>query len=320
MSSERTVRANISSTREVSTRLPNLSAVVSIPRQSGWAVRTISEIATVVRGLVIRAVTAEDALQSQSVASLQSALEDAEERSPAGRWTLMEACKTWCTENRRDPHALKAFCEYELAPIDMSIVSMIADASARFAEMNRSKVLGALAVRVLKADAAIASPGCVMHLLQAANELPWEAQGHETIATALLNLDKGLDNELYSVRQRFETAIGQTLEQCLLTYARHERVAVAETIARECEREPVLLEIAERAMDVVEIEPRLGFKLIAAISSNVNATPAVLSKFTDSTMWRTADSQHSADALENLLKRAARSSSRDAEASQAYEQ
>ena len=300
----RNVRVRIEGHATVAARMPAISGVVLVPRLVGWATRPMSSLITRVRGEIVRAVTSNEAQMSQCASALRSAIEDAGVKSqihnPAS--ARADACKNWCVENRDNPIALQALCENKATPWDSSIVSMIVDASSGFGEMGRSRLLGALAQRTLQLQTALIFPDGVSRLLNAAQDLPWEAPGHETIAKAVVSLDKELFYECDpEERERFEQRLGGELPEVVKSYAQHPRLAVVEAVARECERPEVLRLIAERAENVYSIDTRMTYRLVTALASNP-ATPAeLLRPFVHAEMWTKGNEERKA--LSALLSR-----------------
>ncbi|SFF33845.1 hypothetical protein, partial [Paracidovorax wautersii] len=246
----RNVTAWVGRPSEFAARLPAVKGVVSMPEIRGWSVRPLAELITRVRGEVVRAVTSNEDRLRECAASLQNAIDDANLGSiDFNRSRLVsEACKLWCVQHSDDPAALQALCDNKTAPIDGHIASMVVEASARFGEMGRSRVLGAIADRMLGYDTALANPDAVLKVLGAAQQLPWEAPGHERVARAVTALDTELQCEAsLEAREAFERRIGRSLADITMDYAAHQRVAVAEVVARSSERQDVQKFIADRA-------------------------------------------------------------------------
>lgn len=286
----------------VAARLPSLSGVVEVPRLHGWGSRPLGDLLSIVRGAVIRAVTARESLISERDSSLRSTLEDHVSGMDQFSRT-MNATKNWCVQHRHDPLALQVLCENRQAPIDASLTSMVVEASASFGEMSRSRVFGAIAKRVCEWRQAIDDPGSVLKVLNAAKNLPWESSGHEVIAGAVVALDKDLFYEVKpAVMERFERQLGGPLAEIIMEYASHPRCAVAEIVARTCERGDVLARIADRAQDAMEIDERQGFRLIGALASNRHASADVLSQFARPELW--TEGVEESKALQALLARA----------------
>ena len=299
----RTITVRIGSdAASVAKRLPSISGVVAVPRLHGWGTRQLGDLMAVVRGAVVRAVTSREILLSERDSSLRSTLQDSEFGMDQAKRT-MDACKNWCVQHRNDPLALQVLCENRQVPFDSAVTSMLVEASAGFGEMNRSRVFGAVAKRVCEWRQALDTPDAVLKVLSAAKQLPWESAGHEVLAASLVRLDKDLFYECEpQVRDRFERSIGRPLTDVLMEYADHPRCAVAEVIARGCEREDVLKRIAQRAEDSMEIDERIGFRLITALASNRQATSDVLGQFARSELWTSGLEE--GKALQALLRRA----------------
>lgn len=300
----RNVRVRIEGPSTVAARMPAISGVVLVPRLVGWATRPMSSLITRVRGEIVRAVTSNEAQMSQCSAALKSVIDDAGVTSRIHNATAAktDACKKWCVENRNDPIALQALCENRNAPWDASIVSMIVEASAGFGEMSRSRLLGSLAQRSLQLQTALIFPEGVSRLLKAAQELPWEAPGHEAIAKAVVSLDKELFYECDAYeREKFEQRLGGELSEVVAEYAKHPRVAVVEVVARECERPKVLQLIANRAEDVYSLDTRMTFRLVSALAGNRSTTPEILRPFVHADMWTKGNEER--QALAALLSR-----------------
>lgn len=300
----RNVRVRIEGPGAVAARMPAISGVVLVPRLVGWVTRPISSVLTRVRGEIVRAITSSEAQMSQCSSALNSVIEDAVVVSKIHNpvTAKADACKNWCVENRRDPIALQALCENKAAAWDSSIVSLVIEASAGFGEMGRSRLLGALAQRALQLQTALQLPDGVSRLLNAAQDLPWEAPGHEEIAKAVVALDKELFHGCEaSVHAQFEKALGGSLADVVMSYASHPRIAVVEVVARDCEHEDALRLIAERAQDVYSIDPRMTYRLVTALAGNRNTTPEMLSPFADPAMWTKGDEERKA--LGALLQR-----------------
>lgn len=284
----RSVRVHIESPSSVAARMPAITGVVLVPRLVGWATRPMASLITRVRGEIVRAVTANEVQLSQRSAALKSAIDDAGMNAPVRSQPAERenACKRWCVEHRNDPIALQALCENKVAPWDSSIVSMIVEASTGFGEMGRSRVLGALANRTLQLQTALACPDGVSRVLNAAQDLPWEAPGHEAIAKAVVNLDKELFYEGDATQtERFERLLGGSMSEVVASYAAHPRIAVVEVVARECDRQEVLGQIANRAESLYEMDPRMTFRLVTALASNRCTTPELLRPFANPEMW-----------------------------------
>jgi len=301
----RQVKAWIGTPGSFSARIPAVSGVVSVPRLHGWASRPLVEMVTLVRGEIIKAVTSNEVRLRDCETSLQSTMADAGQSALSfdRDRALIESCKSWCVTHRSDPIALQALCQNEKAPMDAAVVSMVVEASSTFGEMGRSRVLGALAGRVMKLKEALNSPESVSRVLAAAQQLPWEAPGHEQIAKAVVALDRELFYEATpDAREAFERKLGGALAEVVQEYAAHPRFAVVEEVARACERQDVLAGIAGRAEDVFDLDPRRGYRMVAALASNPHAPHEVLRPFAKSELWTT--NVEAGRALAAMLQRA----------------
>lgn len=312
--SVRKVSVRIDGAAAVAARMPAISGVVLVPRMLDWAARPMSSLLTRVRGEIVRAVTSNEARKSHCAAELKSIVEDAgaayRGRSPAV--AKAEACKSYCVENRHDPVALEALCENKDAVLDGALVSMMIDSSAGFGEMGRSRLMGALAQRALQLQAALSFPEGVSRVLHAAQDLPWDAPGHEAIAKAVVALDKGLSHECDpGERERFERLIGSSVAEAVTFYATYPRIAVMEVVARDSERQEALRMVVERAEKVYEIDPRMTYRLVAALASNSATAPDLLRPFAKAEMWTEGVAQR--QALGAMLGRVVGSEPREIE-------
>jgi hypothetical protein len=213
-----------------------------------------------------------------------------------------EICKAWCVEHRHDAAALEVLCDHEGAVLDSSVVSLVLDSCEKFGEMGRSRVLSALASRLLPIGQIQTHADAASRLLRAARELPWEAPGHEDIARAVTELERDLFYETTAQeREGLERVLGVSVAQLVDEYANHPRVAVVEEVAKRCERADVLKTISERALAVHTIDTRMSCRLVAALAGNLCTPVEVLHPFASPEMWTHGEQERTA--LGALLSR-----------------
>lgn len=298
------VVARIESASDVAARLPSLSGVIAIPYLAGWSTRRFKDLATRIHGEIVRAVTSREMRKSGLAVALRGEIDECK-RTPSSRGALsvVETCKRWTIDHRHDPDALEVLAESKDAVLDGAMISAVIDASTHFGEMGRSRVVGAMAERLLKWSSALMLPEGVSRVLAAAKDLPWEAPAHEDIAKAAVALERELFYEASPAeRERFERAVNGSVADVVKGYAHHPRVAVLEHVARSTERAELLEQISSRAEAVFEIDPRLTYRLVAALASNP-ATPAeILHPFARADFWTKGVPEQ--QALDALLARA----------------
>lgn len=301
----RMIQVRIESAAAVAARMPSVSGIVKIPRLNGWATKSFDDLLTRIRGEIVKAVTSLDARMSQCEASLRCAIEDADASPLRGLSrvaAVAQACKTWAVEHRADPAALQTLCENPNVQIDGSIASLVIDSSATFGEMGRSRVLAALAERVFEESAALAQPQEVLRVLEAGKDLPWQAPGHEDLARCAVVLDKALYAGPADQRPATPNAgLAGDLQDAVMAYAMHPRIAVLEVVARNTIRVEALTLISARAEELYEIDPRLTHRLVAALAQNPATPPAVLRPLADAKMWTNKAEERAS--LEALLDR-----------------
>ncbi len=301
----RRVTARIESAADVAARLPSFSGVVAIPYLAGWATRQFNELATRVQGAIVRAVTSRDLRKRDLSSVLQTRIDDAK-NSPSSRAVragmVLEVCRKWCIERRYDPDALEVLSEAPDATLDGSIVSAVLDASKHVGEMGRSRVVGALAQRLLQRSSALTFTDGVSRVLAAAKDLPWESPAHEYIARACVALERDLFYDASEAeRSKFEHFIKGALTDLVNGYAEHPRVAVLQHVARGTDRSELLQKIANRAQAALAIDPRLTYRLVEALALNPATPVEVLQPFARADFWTKGEPER--QALDALLTR-----------------
>ena len=297
------VTVRIESAAEVAARLPTLTGVIAVPYLNGWVSKRYADLSVRIQGAIVRAVTSRDARKSGLAAELKSLIDDAKGGSSRNAPALVEVCKLWCIQRRHDPDALEVLSEAKEAVLDDATVSSILDSSKRFGEMGRSRVIGVLATRLLKLSSALEFPDGVSRVLAMAWELPWEAPAHEDIAKALVALESGLLFEAtVQERDRFERSIRGAVGDMVKAYATHPRVAVQQQVARNCDRPELLNGIAVHARSLMDIDPRLSYRLVEALASNPATPVQALRPFARAEVWTHGEDEKKA--LDALLNRA----------------
>lgn len=296
------VSVRIETAADVAARLPSMSGVVSVPYLHGWISKRFSDLATRIQGEIVRAVTARDARKSGLVGELRTQIEDAKGGSSRNAQPVLEACKRWCIDHRHDPDALEVLSEAKDASLDGATVAAILDSSKRFGEMGRSRVIGVLAKRLLDLPSALKFPDGVSRVLAVARELPWEAPAHEDIAKAAVALENGLLYEAtVAERDLFEQSINGAVGEMVQAYATHPRVAVQQQIARGTDRTDLLSDIAAYAQSLLQIDPRLTYRLVEALATNPATPVAALQPFARAEVWTRGEQEKKA--LDALLSR-----------------
>lgn len=306
------VSVRVESAADLAARLPSMPGVVSIPRLAGWASKHFKDLATRVQGEIVRAVTSRDLRKSVLAGALRSHLDEASAAVTAHggnstesrrKATVLNASKRWCIERRLDPDAMEVLSESKEALLDGAAVSAVLDASQHFGEMGRSRVVGAMAQRLLALSSALTFPEGVSRVIAAAKDLPWEAPAHEDIAKAAVHLEGELFYEAsVEERERFELAVGGAVTDLVAHYAQHPRIAVLQHVALKSERADVLQEIAGRAQAVFALDSRMTFRLVEALATNPAATPDVLRPFAKAEFW--TKNEREQVALNAMLARA----------------
>lgn len=304
--SGRSVSVQFDSPASLSTRLPSLHGVVSIPYLPGWSAKPFNDLVTRIHGEIVRAVTSRELRKTGLAIALRGRLDDANVSSfpfRASRHMVLEVCKQWCIEHVSNPDALEVLSESHSSTFDEPTVSAILDASNRFGEMGRSRVVGALSEKLLAWPTASVFPAGVSRIFAAAKTLPWEAPAHEQIARAAVELERDLFYEADpEAKKVFEGAINGSVEALVDEYANHPRVAVVQIVAARTERIELLEKIAARAEAIFHVDSRLTYRLVKALAENVATPVHILRPFAQAALW--TDKEDQQGALGALLSRA----------------